>query len=144
MLIAYENGLLVLWDASEDRAVLVRGHKDLELTEGNMTNHSTDVSDLELEKEISSLCWVTGDGSILAVGYVDGDILFWNFSNVTSSKDQQVNQSRNNVVKLQLSSSNRRLPVIILRWCPSELQNHKGKLFVYGGDEIGSPEVLTV
>lgn len=144
VLIAYENDLLVLWDASEDRAVLVRGHKDLELTEGNMTNHSTDVSDLELEKEISSLCWVTGDGSILAVGYVDGDILFWNFSNVTSSKDQQVNQSRNNVVKLQLSSSNRRLPVIILRWCPSELQNHKGKLFVYGGDEIGSPEVLTI
>ncbi|XP_038892131.1 uncharacterized protein LOC120081378 isoform X2 [Benincasa hispida] len=144
VLIAYENGLLVLWDASEDRAVLVRGHKDLELTEGNTTNHSTDVSDLELEKEISSLCWVTSDGSILAVGYVDGDILFWNFSNVTSSKDQQVNQSRNNVVKLQLSSANRRLPVIILRWCPSELQNHKGKLFVYGGDEIGSPEVLTI
>ncbi|XP_011654994.1 uncharacterized protein LOC101208658 isoform X2 [Cucumis sativus] len=144
LLIAYENGLLVLWDASEDRAVIVRGHKDLELTEGNMTNPSTDVTDLELEKEISSLCWVAGDGSILAVGYVDGDILFWNFSNVTSSKDQQVNQSRNNVVKLQLSSSNRRLPVIILRWCPSELQNHKGTLFVYGGDEIGSPEVLTI
>ncbi|XP_008465213.2 uncharacterized protein LOC103502872 isoform X1 [Cucumis melo] len=144
VLIAYENGLLVLWDASEDRAVIVRGHKDLELTEGNMTNPSTDVTDLELEKEISSLCWVAGDGSVLAVGYVDGDILFWNFSNVTSSKDQQVNQSRNNVVKLQLSSSNRRLPVIILRWCPSELQNHKGTLFVYGGDEIGSPEVLTI
>ncbi|KAG6600918.1 Syntaxin-binding protein 5-like protein, partial [Cucurbita argyrosperma subsp. sororia] len=144
LLIAYENGLLVLWDASEDRAVLVRGHKDLELTESNITNHSTDVSDLELEKEISSLCWVTSDGSILAVGYVDGDILFWNFSNVTSSKDQQVNQSRNNAVKLQLSSGDRRLPVILLRWSPSELQNHKGELFVYGGDEIGSPEVLTI
>ncbi|XP_022146764.1 uncharacterized protein LOC111015892 isoform X2 [Momordica charantia] len=152
VLIAYENGLLVLWDASEDRAVLVRGHKDLELTDSNTTNHSTDkrnefptdASDLELDKEISSICWVTSDGSILAVGYVDGDILFWNFSNVTSSKDQQVNQSRNNVVKLQLSSGSRRLPVIILRWSPSELQNHRGMLFVYGGDEIGSPEVLTI
>ncbi|KAL5540577.1 hypothetical protein UlMin_045270 [Ulmus minor] len=151
MLIAYENGLIILWDASQDRVVLVRGSKDLQLMDEtvvdcvkgtqNELRDSLPSDHKEMEKEISSLCWASEDGSILAVGYVDGDIMFWDLSDHTSSR----NQIAKNVVKLQLSSGNRRLPVIVLHWSGCRSRNHHGgQLFVYGGDQIGSEEVLTV
>ncbi|KAL0736522.1 hypothetical protein Bca4012_012732 [Brassica carinata] len=144
LLIAFSNGLLFLWDASEDRVVLVRGNKDLPM-EGKMVNDSLqashdELSDLELDgKEISSLCWASADGSVLAVGYVDGDILFWDFS------DRQRGKASNHAVKLQLSSAEKRLPVIVMHWCLDVTRkNCGGKLFIYGGDIIGSDEVLTM
>ncbi|PQQ14007.1 lethal(2) giant larvae protein homolog SRO77-like isoform X1 [Prunus yedoensis var. nudiflora] len=144
LLIAYENGLIVLWDASEDRVVLVRGSKDLKVKEKNELSDATEESK-QVEKEISSLCWVSDNGSILAVGYVDGDIMFWDLSTAASTKDQKSEESDNNVAKLQLSSGDRRLPVIVLHWSANRLhKHHRGQLFVYGGDEIGSQEVLTV
>ncbi|XP_050250794.1 uncharacterized protein LOC126697743 isoform X2 [Quercus robur] len=154
LLIAYDNGLIVLWDASEDRIVLVRGYKDLLLKDKTVvdcltdTRHelSDDVSDdTELDKEISSICWASNSGLVLAVGYVDGDIMFWNLSNATSIQDQKAAKSSNDVVKLQLSSGSRRLPVIVLHWATNRSHNDcGGQLFVYGGDEIGSEEVLTI
>ncbi|CAN8257088.1 unnamed protein product [Cochlearia groenlandica] len=144
LLIAFSNGLLFLWDASEDCVVLVRGNKDLPV-EGKTVGDSMeasqdDLSDLELDgKEISSLCWASADGSVLAVGYVDGDILFWEFS------DGHKRKPSNHAVKLQLSSAEKRLPVIVMHWCLDVSRNNSGgKLFVYGGDIIGSEEVLTM
>ncbi|XP_024011524.1 uncharacterized protein LOC18018372 isoform X2 [Eutrema salsugineum] len=144
LLIAFSNGLLFLWDASEDRVVLVRGNKDLPV-EGKTVDDSLEashdeLSDLELDgKEISSLCWASADGSVLAVGYVDGDILFWEFS------DGQKGKPSNHAVKLQLSSAEKRLPVIVMHWCVDvSRKNCGGKLFIYGGDIIGSEEVLTM
>ncbi|KAK3042881.1 hypothetical protein RJ639_001154 [Escallonia herrerae] len=154
LLIAYENGLLILWDVTEDRAVLVRGCKDLQLQDETLVvspnemrhERSYDtVDDEQAEKEISSLCWVSSDGSVLAVGYVDGDILLWNLSPASFSKDQKAQKSSNIAAKLQLSSGNRRLPVIVLHWSADSAHNgHRGQLFVYGGDDIGSEEVLTI
>lgn len=154
LLVAYENGLIILWDTSEDRVVLVRGSKDLKVKEKTVTSSPKDtrneLSDAteeskQVEKEISSLCWVSDNGSILAVGYVDGDIMFWDLSTAASTKDPKSEESDNNVAKLQLSSSDRRLPVIVLHWSANMLhKHHRGQLFVYGGDEIGSQEVLTV
>lgn len=154
MLIAYENGFIILWDVTEDRAVLVRGYKDLQRKDEIVIDSLNDVrrehinvtSDNEqAEKEISSLCWVSSDGSILAVGYVDGDILLWNLSTAASTKDQKGHESSSNVIKLQLSSAEKRLPVIVLHWYSNSAhKGPRGQLFVYGGDEIGSEEVLTV
>lgn len=145
---------MILWDASEDRIVLVRGYKDLLLKDKTVvdcskdTGHelSDDVSDdREVEKEISSFCWASNNGSVLAVGYIDGDIMFWNLSNAASFEDHKAEKSSNDVVKLQLSSSNKRLPVIVLHWAKNGSNNDcGGQLFVYGGDEVGSEEVLTV
>lgn len=147
--------MIVLWDVTEDRAVLIRGSKDLELEEEILVGsslsdeghqHMGDLSDREgEEKEISSLCWVSTDGSILAVGYVDGDILLWNLSVSDTSKGQTAQKPSNKVVKMQLSSGERRLPVIVLHWSPTKTKmGCGGQLFVYGGEEIGSEEVLTV
>lgn len=154
LVMAYENGLIIIWDASEDRVVLVRGSKDLKVKEKAVTNSPEDttkeLSDAteeskQVEKEISSLCWVSDNGSILAVGYVDGDIMLWDLSTAASTKDQKSEKLDNNVAKLQLSSGDRRLPVIVLHWSANRLDNHhRGQLFVYGGDDIGSQEVLTV
>ncbi|XP_057947771.1 uncharacterized protein LOC131143469 [Malania oleifera] len=152
VLIAYENGLLILWDILEAQIVVVKGDKDLQLKDGVVFTSEVDASvpdgtaehNIE-EKEISALCWASSDGSILAVGYVDGDILFWNLVHAGSSKDQHAGLSCN-VVKLQLSSAERRLPVIVLHWSKNiqPCNDHDGQLFIYGGDEIGSEEVLTV
>ncbi|KAJ7963959.1 transducin family protein / WD-40 repeat family protein [Quillaja saponaria] len=154
LLIAYENGLLVLWDASEDRVVLVRGHTDLELKDNKMAGFSKEAKDelsddtlehKELEKEISSVCWASNDGSVVAVGYVDGDIMFWDISADAAAKNKQPKNLSTHAVKLQLSSGNRRLPVIVLHWSGNRSSNdYGGQLFIYGGDEIGSEEVLTI
>ncbi|KAL5550468.1 hypothetical protein UlMin_000644 [Ulmus minor] len=151
VLIAYQNGLIVIWDVSEARVVFCGGGKDLQLKDGIVEassevngNSSKDTSNHLEEKEISALCWASSSGSILAVGYVDGDILFWNTSPVAPNKSQQALST--NVVKLRLSSAERRLPVIVLQWSPTYKSNNdcNGQLFIYGGDEIGSEEVLTV
>ncbi|KAL8547985.1 hypothetical protein ACS0TY_007322 [Phlomoides rotata] len=152
LLIAYESGLPILWDVPEAHVVVVRGNKVLELKNkvvspnDGITNIVDDAPSHELEeKEISALCWESTDGSILAVGYVDRDILFWNTSKDFSAKDQEAELSPN-VVKLQLSSAKKRLPVIILHWLDgSKSRKHQeGQLLIYGGDEIGSEEVVTV
>ncbi|KAL9164964.1 hypothetical protein ABFS82_06G139200 [Erythranthe guttata] len=154
VLIAYENGLIILWDVTEDRAVHIKGYKDLQLKEAMTVNVSdnqsqTSVNDSldneEAEKEISSLCWASPDGSVLAVGYVDGDIFLWNLSVSNNGKDQKTQKSPDDVVKIQLSSGDRRLPVIVLHWSSNKARNGcGGQLFAYGGAEIGSEEVLTI
>lgn len=108
--------------------------------------HSDDKLELEEEdKEISSVSWASKDGSVVVVGYVDGDIMLWDLSTVDSPIDQEDKKMSNNVVKLQLSSADRRLPIIVLHWrANGPLNSSGGELFVYGGDEIGSDEVLTV
>lgn len=152
LLIAFQDGLLILWDVSESKIMFLGGGKDLQLKDegGNSStemdgNLKNDIMEQNLgDKEISALCWASSTGSILAVGYLDGDILFWNLS-AAPSKGQQTSSSKN-VVKLQLSSTERRLPVIVLQWSNSHKSNSDcaGQLFVYGGDEIGAEEVLTV
>ncbi|XP_059428888.1 uncharacterized protein LOC132162629 isoform X1 [Corylus avellana] len=155
LLIAYQNGMIILWDVSKGQILFVGGGNDLQLKDGVVDSSSSEV-DTNLpddtlehhleEKEISALCWASSNGSILAVGYINGDILFWNTSCAASSKSQQVISSSNNIVKLQLSSAERRLPVIVLQWCKNQKSRNDcdGQLFIYGGDEIGSEEVLTV
>ncbi|CAI0443724.1 unnamed protein product [Linum tenue] len=144
VLIAYDNGLLILWDVSEDKVIVVKGNKDLQLTSKIAVNSQEELrqeepsDDEQLEKEISALCWTSGSGTVLAVGYVDGDIMLWNLSTSVPSNG-------NDVVKLQLSSNASRLPVIVLHWRPKRPRDDcSGQLFVYGGDAIGSEEVLTI
>ncbi|XP_011084899.1 uncharacterized protein LOC105167041 [Sesamum indicum] len=154
VLIAFENGLIILWDVTEDRAIHVRGYKDLQLKERMVVKFSNNESHTylndaldneETEKEISSLCWVSPDGSVLAVGYVDGDILLWDLSVSDNGKVQRTQKPPNDVVKIQLSSADRRLPVIVLHWSPKKAQNGSGgQLLAYGGTDMGSEEVLTI
>lgn len=153
VLITYDSGLIILWDIVEGRVVMVRGDKVLDLKDGNVNSHSavstshTDHTIQNMEdKEISASCWASSDGSIIAVGYIDGDILFWKTSSSSSIKVDQGGYSSNNVLRLQLSSAEKRLPVVVLHWFSnSNSQNDAdGYLFIYGGDEIGSDEVVTV
>lgn len=154
VLIAYENGLIILWDICESNAITVRSSRDLQL-KGKEHNDSLSETSTELldtvageqeEKEICSICWISNSGSILAVGYIDGDILLWDLSVSSSVKGKENTVSSKNVVKLQLASGDRRLPVIVLHWsgnCKADNANG-GQLFVYGGDDMGSEEVITV
>lgn len=146
-MIAYQNGLIILWDVLKAQVIAVRGDKDLQLKNEDLDSSEVDANLPYLEeKEISALCWASSDGSILAVGYIDGDILFWNTSTAASIKGQEAGISCKNVVKLQLSSAERRLPVIVLHWSTDNRSSNNldGQLYIYGGDEIGSDEVLTV
>ncbi|KAL6896687.1 hypothetical protein ACP4OV_007259 [Aristida adscensionis] len=153
VLIAFEKGLLVLWDVSEDHAISIRGYGDLHM-KGRVTaaqrNAGEDqldntIDESEEEREICSLCWASKEGSTVAVGYITGDILLWDMTTRSSEQDRQSDVS-SNVVKLQLASGSRRLPVIVLHWSAGSTvsTNKGGHLFVYGGDDMGSEEVLTV
>ncbi|CAL5060886.1 unnamed protein product [Urochloa decumbens] len=153
VLIAYEKGLLVLWDVSDNNAVSVRGYGDLHI-KGQITGAQMDAGDdqlndaideIEEEREICCLCWASRGSSIVAVGYITGDILLWDMTARSPRQDKQIDDS-SNVVKLQLASGSRRLPVIVLHWSAGSAihSNKGGHLFVYGGDDMGSEEVLTV
>ncbi|PWA85428.1 transducin family protein / WD-40 repeat family protein [Artemisia annua] len=153
VLIAYQNGVIILWDVNEDKAVLVRSPKDMQIKDEIIIPSASDIrreslntntDDEPAEKEISALCWVSSDGSMLAVGYLDGDIILWNLPTEIAIKDQKANKSSNNAVKLKLSSGDKRLPVIVLRWSNGPHSITGGQLFVYGGDDLGSEEALTV
>jgi len=158
VLITYANGLIILWDLYEARVVAVRGGSNLQFKNNKAASSPSgmgdetsrlDTDDDNEEKEICCACWASADGSILAVGYTDGDILLWSFPSGSSSKHQHKDidtSSSKTFAKLELSSSKRRIPVIVLRWCARGKNTSEGggQLFVYGGDEIGSPEVLTV
>lgn len=152
VLIAYENGLIILWDVSEGHVVTVRGYTELQLKDEGSVHQSEGGNELrgnavdheQEDKEICSLCWVSNSGSILAVGYINGDILLWDISS-DFSKKQQAGSSSKPVVKLQLASGSRRLPVIVLNWSANAKANDNGgQLLIYGGDDMGSEEVLTV
>uniref|UniRef100_J3MPF3 V-SNARE coiled-coil homology domain-containing protein n=1 Tax=Oryza brachyantha TaxID=4533 RepID=J3MPF3_ORYBR len=152
VLIAYEKGLLVLWDVSEDCAIAVRGYGDLHMKNQVTAAQNDAVEDednninaeAEEEREICSLCWASKGGSTVAVGYITGDILLWDMT-AKSSKQDNKNDASSNVIKLQLASGIRRLPVIVLHWSAGSVDSNKGgHLFVYGGDDMGSEEVLTV
>lgn len=132
---------------------MVRGDKVLDLKDGNVnshgaasTSHADDTIQNMEEKEISATCWASSDGSILAVGYIDGDILFWKTSSSSYTKVDQGGTPSKNVVRLQLSSAEKRLPVVVLHWSSNNSSQNDvdGNLFIYGGDEIGSEEVITV
>ncbi|KAK4797849.1 hypothetical protein SAY86_030175 [Trapa natans] len=153
MLIAYEHGLIILWDVSENQVMSIKGSKNLEKNhvvvdlskEGRKLSVGDISDDKQMDREISTLCWASYDGSVLAVGYTDGDIILWNMSVSVSLKNQQAAKPSNDSVKLQLSSGDRRLPVIVLHWTAiGSRGSHGGQLFAYGGVEIGSEEVLTI
>lgn len=154
VLIAYASGFLILWDVVEAQIVVSRGDKVLHLKDGVVdspgeghTDLPGDASEEYLEdKEISALCWASSSGSILAVGYIDGDILFWKTSGAAASKKGKRPEISANIVRLQLSSAESRLPVIVLHWSANSKSHSDcdGQLFIYGGCEIGSEEVVTV
>lgn len=154
MLVAYEKGLLVLWDVDKSETVSSGGYSALKVRVADGTDSLTGTGDYvesmvanhEEENEICSLCWVSANNSIAAVGYINGDVLLWDFTSNSSTKRQQPGNLSNNVVKLQLASAERRLPVIVLHWSANSKGSNEtgGQLFIYGGDEIGSEEVLAV
>ena len=65
------------------------------------------------ETQITALCWASSNEAVLAVGYIDGDIMFWKTSTTASSKGRKDGASSNNVVRL---SAARKLHVIVLHW----------------------------
>lgn len=151
LLIAYQYGLIILWDVPEAKVVVIKGDKDLHVKDDVPDSPSKldddpceNVLEHVNEKEISALCWASSFGSMIAVGYVDGDILLWNIGGDAFSKGKHTGVSGKDVVKLQLSSSEKRLPVIVIHWGSLSQNSCEGQLFVYGGSEIGSEEVITV
>ncbi|KAL2902064.1 Syntaxin-binding protein 5-like [Bienertia sinuspersici] len=153
LLIAYQYGLFILWDVLESKVIVIKGEKDLlikdhisDLPSELATDPLEDAHEHMDEKEISALCWASSVGSMLAVGYIDGDILLWNIPRGAFVKRKNAGVSRDDVVKLQLSSAEKRLPVIYLCWGENNISQSScgGQLFVYGGCEIGSEEVITV
>ncbi|XP_021769683.1 uncharacterized protein LOC110733914 isoform X2 [Chenopodium quinoa] len=153
LLIAYQYGLFVLWDVLESKVIVLKGDNDLRIKDHLSESPSNlavdpleDAHEHMNEKEISALCWASSVGSMLAVGYIDGDILLWNIPRGSFLKSKSAGVSCDDVVKLQLSSAEKRLPVIFLCWGESSISQSScgGQLFVYGGCEIGSEEVITV
>lgn len=151
VLIAYGNGMIILWGLYEAQILRVRGSW-LSQTNGFGEEPSHSISDEEGEdKDICCMCRADSLGDLLAVGYTDGDIWFWNLS-MTSSRplDEASSASQATVplLKLQVSSSASRSPVLALRWSAGSaregMMGVNGQLFVYGGGELGCSETLMI
>lgn len=103
--------------------------------------------DEEEEKEICTVCWACVD--TLVAGYVDGDVWLWTFPPVSKDKIESKCHfsSGTPLRKLDLAhGKSTRMPVIVLRWSSSAktCNNGGGRLYVFGGGEVGLPQAVTV
>ncbi|KAL2542671.1 Uncharacterized protein Adt_03649 [Abeliophyllum distichum] len=74
VLIAYQSGLIILWDVVEARVVAVQGDKVLQLKNEIDSQNNVDTSMLDEtsphhleDKEISAICWASSNGSLFIV-----------------------------------------------------------------------------
>ncbi|KAL2609298.1 hypothetical protein R1flu_027871 [Riccia fluitans] len=163
LLIAYGNGLIVLWGLHENRVLAVRGGSEMQqceladyansLKSRALATPSTPFSDDEDEKEISCVCWVCPIGSVVAVGYIDGEILLWSLPSIMKAKGQMDVElvegppySGQPLMTVDLAPGKAKSPVVGLTWCSSgnSSRGTGGRLYVFGGGEKGRPEALMV
>ena len=97
VLLAYANGICILWDFHDLKVLAVRGGSDMQRTklqedgdrlaalqngrrglpQADGEDEEDDDEDAEESPEISCVCWACPVGSVFAVGYTDGDIALW-------------------------------------------------------------------
>ncbi|CAK9858240.1 unnamed protein product [Sphagnum jensenii] len=183
VVIAYANGLIVLWGLHETQVLAVRGgtavqRKQLaeystklertrsiaervmeqavtlgeQFTSSSSSKSSTLEEEDEEEKEICTICWACSRGNVLAAGYVDGEIWLWSIPLVSKERGQgEQNDPRPPTSsgiplrKLDLAPGKAmKMPVILLSWCGSSktCKGGSGRLHVYGGHDLGSPQSL--
>ncbi|CAK9192647.1 unnamed protein product [Sphagnum jensenii] len=185
VVIAYANGLIVLWGLHETQVLAVRGgtavqRKQLaeystklertrsiaervmeqavtlgeQFTSSSSSKSSTLEEEDEEEKEICTICWACSRGNVLAAGYVDGEIWLWSIPLVSKERGQgEQNDPRPPTSsgiplrKLDLAPGKAmKMPVILLSWCGSSktCKGGSGRLHVYGGHDLGSPQSLMI
>ncbi|CAK9191089.1 unnamed protein product [Sphagnum troendelagicum] len=185
VVIAYANGLIVLWGLHETQVLAVRGgtavqRKQLaeystklertrsiaervmeqavtlgeQFTSSSSSKSSTLEEEDEEEKEICTVCWACSRGNVLAAGYVDGEIWLWSIPLVSKERGQgeqndphPPTSSGIPLRKLDLAPGKAmKMPVILLSWCGSSktCKGGSGRLHVYGGHDLGSPQSLMV
>lgn len=184
LVIAYGNGVLVSWGLHETKVLAIRGGTESQrkrLTEhaqnsrtftekvadraasigeqfGSKFSSKAEVEDEEEEeKEICTACWTCQDGSIIAAGYVDGDIWLWT---VPASAKEGGSGDHSDadlpfisgapLRKIDLvPGKSMKMPVILMKWCASgkggkDAKDASGQLFVYGGSDLNATQALTV
>ncbi|BBN19258.1 protein MpTOMOSYN11 [Marchantia polymorpha subsp. ruderalis] len=162
VLIAYGNGLIILWGLHENQVLAVRGGTENQRRElSNFANSlkgraiatSKPSDDDEEEQEICCMCWVCPVGSVVAVGYTNGDILLWGLPTIIKAKGlvemelvEGPAYSGVPIRKLDLAHGMVKMPVVGLTWCASgtSTRGASGRLYVFGGGEVGRPEALMV
>lgn len=186
MVVAYGNGLLVSWGLHETRVLAIRGGTESQrkrlaahaqnsdrprsftekvadraasIGEQFGSKHSSKAEfedEEEEEKEICTVCWACQSGTVVAAGYVDGDIWLWTIpiSNEGGSGDHSEADlpfiSGTPLRKIDLvPGKSMKMPVILLKWCASgkggkDNKDASGQLFVYGGSDLNATQALTV
>eukprot|EP00249_Psilotum_nudum_P014181 c24704_g1_i1 orf=529-4299(-) len=159
VLIAYEDGLIVLWHLQRGHAIALRGGpeefnlKVLSMRNGKqgIKGTSTDSVHGQEDKELSCVCWTCSNGSLFAAGYTDGDVWLWNVPPAYKPKGFSLNgadivYSKTPVIKLQLGSGRTKVPIFMLKWWADDetRQGRGGHLCVFGGGDFESYEVLKI
>ncbi|KAG0570226.1 hypothetical protein KC19_6G145700 [Ceratodon purpureus] len=186
LVIAYGNGLLVLWGLHETRVLAIRGGIEAQrkrliehaqnsdrprtFTEkvadraaslgeqfGSKYSPKAEVEDEEEEeKEICTVCWACQSGTVVAAGYVDGDIWLWAVPTLKEGGSGDHSEadlpfiSGTPLRKIDLvPGKSMKMPVILLKWCASgkggkDNKDASGQLFVYGGSDLNATQALTV
>ncbi|XP_024533493.1 uncharacterized protein LOC9636559 isoform X2 [Selaginella moellendorffii] len=143
VVIVYGNGVIVLWGLHEAQVLAIRG--GTEDQQRKLSGGKSSGSDEE-EKEPCCACWACPSGTLLACGYTDGDIWLWNIPVNPKGKAEKPDVSSSPVLKIILSSEEFRMPVVVMRWSTSVKSDKgpSGYLYVFGGQEMGMAEVVTV
>ncbi|XP_057822852.2 uncharacterized protein LOC131035216 isoform X2 [Cryptomeria japonica] len=157
VLIIFRNCLLILWDILESKVLAIGGNEEIQKTEVLTKNYHRGLQsldpleskDLEKEKNISSACWASSDGTRIAIGYTNGDIGLWSMptirkpkSNSTTKGLESCDSQTSSISKLQLFSSKRKMAIVSIKWYSSN--DSCGHLYVYGGVDSNSSNVIRV
>ncbi|CAM6091418.1 unnamed protein product [Calypogeia fissa] len=166
LLVAYGNGLIILWGLHETQVLAVRGGTEdqrLQLSnfsdslKGRATASPSKHEATDEEEEVKEICcvsWACPVGSVLAVGYTDGEIFLWSFPTIISGNGQTEAEFVEGPVysgellhKVDLAPEKAKMPVVGLIWGASGKSSSRrigGRLYVFGGREVGQSEALTI
>lgn len=131
---------------------------------GSKSSSKAEVEDEEEEeKEICTACFASPDGSVVAAGYVDGDIWLWTVPSAVkdggSGDHTDADLPFISGVALRkidlVPGKSMKMPVIFLKWCSSgkggkdgkdskDSKDTSGQLFIYGGSDLNATQALTV
>jgi syntaxin-binding protein 5 len=149
VLVIFKSGLLILWGIQESQVLAVCGNVIVAYQRESQTSNLLQNRDNEEDKQISSACWASSNGSRIAIGYTDGDIWLWSVPTTSKLKynsDAKGLESQDSqcspISKVQLSNRKAKVPIFSLKWHPGS--DIWGCLYVYGGVDFDSSHMIRV
>ncbi|KAI4325770.1 hypothetical protein MLD38_031138 [Melastoma candidum] len=129
ILILYEDGVMVLWEIQESKAIFTGGVM--------LSGHHE-------QKQVTSACWACPLGSKVAIGYSTGDIFVWSIPAPKGTAEAGSESSSQTIplCKFNLGYKLDKVPIGSLKWIQGD--GKASRLYVMGSSDTANSNPLQV